>query len=582
MKMNVLRHLVLPWLLLFGLTISAIVVAGVDFHINAKYHQFYIGLLGLGVFLCLVSNFRTLSKAGIWIAHSLPRSLRNSPWGWIGRALLAGAIALGFYLVGQLPWIPLIWQAVVIPVVFAITLFVGVWSLMGPILTWSSQVAFSRFTAFFLGLPVFALVPITALFLGQMILTAYQASRPELTVMPDVTEAVNVDTTQAKATKPPTKAEMTAREKNALAFQKLAEAGKPCPDDTKEVQAALSPSGPEEVVYWAVKAVKCTEMKSVVGLPKLVKVMLEHPSPRVRAASIQAMMKFGTENVRRVGYLLVKRIAEKEPAEVIEAAAPVLARLGDDERKWATSRLKNLLDSPKASSVAADVLVEDLKRDDLVAEFVSDHLAENSEARNRAIGMICSLPPNSRAVAEAHIDGVVSAIKTGSEDDPAIEALECLGPSGFQAIRQEVLKPQRLQRPVAAKALAEMNVKTAPEILDTANTCAHDEDEQVRHWCSQTLGKIGAPALPQILDLLKSNNSALKDAGKNALNFFDDPAAKQELAKIRAENSGWMANKKKLQIAKAVDNALLKIASEENQSPAPPQAAPANSNKSVQ
>src|ERR1700687_2719294 len=110
MKMNVLRYLVLPWLLLFGLTITAIVVAGVDFHIHAKYHQFYFGALGVGVFLCLVSNFRTLSKAGIWIAHSLPRSLRNSPWGWIGRALFAAFIALGFYLFGQLPWIPLIWQ----------------------------------------------------------------------------------------------------------------------------------------------------------------------------------------------------------------------------------------------------------------------------------------------------------------------------------------------------------------------------------------------------------------------------------------------------------------------------------------
>jgi hypothetical protein len=68
--------------------------------------------------------------------------------------------------------------------------------------------------------------------------------------------------------------------------------------------------------------------------------------------------------------------------------------------------------------------------------------------------------------------------------------------------------------------------------------------------------------LPKILDLLKSNQSELKDAGKNALNYFDDPAAKPELEKIRAENSGWFASKRKLQIAEAINTALLKVESE--------------------
>jgi hypothetical protein len=279
------------------------------------------------------------------------------------------------------------------------------------------------------------------------------------------------------------------------------------------------------------------------------------------------MPKFGIENVKRIGYLLVKRIGEKENSEVIEAAATVLTRLGEDEKKWAHRRLKALLDSPKASGIAAKVLVEKLKNDELVSEYVSEHLPENGDGRARAISMVCALPEASRKVAEPYIDSIVATIKTGAENDPAIVALGCLGTPGFEAIRHEVTNPQRLERPIAARALAEMDTKdNAQGALETAKDCAKDKDVVVRRWCSQALGELGAPALPQILDLLRSSSNDLKDAGQNALNFFSDPVAKKELFRVRAENSGWMANQKKLQIAKAVDTALIKIVAEEAQS----------------
>jgi HEAT repeat protein len=569
MKMNVLRHLVLPWFLLFLFTVAAIVVLGVDFNLEAKHHEYYFGALGLGIFLCLVANFRTLSKAGIWIAHSLPSSLRRSPWGWIFRAVLAAGVAFGFYMIGQLPWIPLIWQAAVIPGVFTIALFVGIWSLMGPILTWCSQIAFSRFSAFILSLPVFVLVPVTAVFLGQMILTAYRDSRPEsfLTRAAELSPSGPATVAEPVATAAPSAKdlEVPASSETAQEFQAMATAGKSCADSTKEISAALTSNGPEDVVYWAIRAVKCTDMKSVIGMTKLAKIMMDHSSGKVRAAAIRAMPRFGHEDVRRVGYLLVKRIGEKEPPEVIEAAASVLARLGVEETKWATKRLTALLDTSKTSGIAAKVLVHDLKRDDLVAEYVSQHLTEEGPGRARAITMICSLPVASRAVAVPAISHVVASIKTGDDDDPAIDALECLGTAGFEAIRKEVLSPERLQKPLAARALAEISVKDNPEALETAKTCARDSNAEVRGWCSQTLGRIGAPALPQILDLLKSSDRDLKASGNNALNFFDDPVAKNELVRVRAENSGWMANKQKLQVAKAVDKALIKIITDENQ-----------------
>ncbi len=563
MKINVIRNLILPWMIYFGLTLVAVVIGGAWFHLDTQKQPLSLAVLGAGAVVCLLANLRTLSKAGIWIAHSLPSSLRYNSKPWIFRALQVGVVALGFYLLGQFSWVPLFWQAFVIPIVFTLSLFVGIWSLMGPLLTWSSQMSFSRAAAFLLSLPVFALVPVTAVFLGQTIVTAYAASRPEpilVRIEKVATAKDKVSIIESKdsagAVKPSANPEIQSR---AEVFHSLAESGKICPDQTKEIQSALEVRGPESVVYWAIRAIKCSDMRSVVALPKLAKLMVEHPSPKVRAAAIRALPRFGAENVHRIAYLLIKRLQEKEANEVIEAASSVLIRLAEEDKKMAFNRLKSLLDTKSASQIAAKVLIHDLKREDLVAEYVAENLPGKEEARLRAVGMICQLPKTQRVIAEPQIQQVVASIHAGDKQDPAIQALDCMGASGFQAIRQEVLQPSKLDRPVAARALSEMAVKNDPDALKTAETCVLDENSEVRNWCSQSLGKIGVMALPQILDLLKSKNSDLKTAGKNALTFFDDPAAKDELEKIRADNSGWMANKKKLQIAEAVSTALLKI-----------------------
>lgn len=567
MKMNVLRALVLPWLLLFVLIIATIVVDGIKFAFLNQYPQYAWYALWVGGALCFYANFQTLSKAGIWIAHSLPSAVKKSQWGWIFRAFIVTGLGLVFFKMGQMPWIPVLWHALVIPVIFAICLFVIIYSLMGPILVWCSRVAFSRFSAFLLSIPVFALVPVTAIFLGTTILSAYKASRPDFVMVPVVAAAAAPSVLEGTDDVSELQTEVPAKSELALEFEKAAKSGKPCAEQSKAIQNTLLPNEPEDVVYWAIQATKCTDMKSVVGLPKLAKIMTDHSNASVRAAAIRMMMKFPKDDVKRIGYLVVKRISENEPLEVIAAASVVLPRLGEEESKWTMKRLTALLDSSKASGVASKVLVKNLKREDLVAEYVSAHLGENSSASRRAISMICSLPKESRKIAEPHIESVVAAIKTGDAMDPAIDALECMGDSGYVAIRQEVTTPKRLEKPIAARALAEMDIKNQEPTanLETAIACARDKDPDVRKWCSQTLGKIGAPALPQILDLLKSGDKDLRDSGTNALNFFKDPVAKQELVKVRAENSGWMANQKKLQLAQAVDKALLKIMSEESQ-----------------
>ncbi len=562
MKINVLRNLVIPWILLFVLALGGAVVAGVQFHLQAKDHPAYFISVGLGILLSLVSNINTLSTAGIWITHSLPSSLRYNSWPWIFSALKATFLAGLIYLIGQMPFVPLFWQAFVIPFVFTLAVFVIVWRLMGPILTWSSSMALSRMMAWGLSLPVFALVPLTAIFLGQNIVSAYFSSRPELVIIEQHAPLVT-----AKETIPDVKVKNPDSlppviEKRVETLKSLTDSGQSCKEEGKLIQGALDPKGHEDVVYWAIKAIKCAEMKSVIALPRLVTLMMSHPSVKVRVAAIQMMPRFGTENVKRIAYLLYKRINENNPSEVIKAVSILLADLGEAERKTTLRRLQALLDSRLVGSTAAELLVNVLKQDDLVAEYVVKSLAGPVEARERAVDMICQLPPKTRTLTEPFLDQIVASVKTGSKKDPAMMALGCLGKPGFKAIQQEVLNPKQLDRSIAARALSEMDVKESPEALATAENCVRDKNEQVRNFCSQSLGKIGTPALPKILDLLKSNDSTMKDAGKTALGFLNDPIAKPELERIRAENSGWMANQKKLQIARAIDTALIKIDSE--------------------
>lgn len=557
MKFNVLRSLILPWVLYFIVALTAFVVAGVKFQIQAKEDPLFPILMGVPALLCLILNLRTLQKAGIWITHGLPSTLRFSYRKWLGNAVLAVLVAAMTYGIGTLSWIPLLWHAFVIPAVFALSLFVMVRSLIGPILKWSSNIAFGRTMVFLQSLPVLFLVPVTVIFLGETIVKAYYASRPDYVV----TESPDVPVeTAAAAPKPEESHIPEATSEKAIEFKRMVESGQSCQESNKDIQGGMNPNGPDDITYWAVRAVKCTELKSVVGLPRLVDVMTKHKNPVVRAAAIQAMTKFGTENVKRIAYLLVKRISENEKPEVIEAAAKVLERLGEDEKKWALNRLKNLMDEGgELGSAAAKVISNDMKREEIVAEYVATNLPGEPNARRRAVGMVCFISKANQAAIEPQIENIVATLTTGTKDDPGVKALDCLGPAGLQAIRREVIQPKHLKKVIAATALADMDLRGKPDALVTIEACTVDEDEQVRRLCSQSLGKIGAPALPKILELLNSGDSAMSEAGKNALSFFDDPSAREELQQVRASNSGWTANNRKLQIAEAIDKALIKL-----------------------
>ena len=570
MKFNVLRSFLIPWFLFFLVSVTLLVLVPLKLPARFQDPKLHLAILIVGGFLCLVANSTTLNKAGIWIADSLSYSVRNSSWSAIGRALRAALIAGVFYGIGQVSWIPLYWQGFVIPFVFTLAIFVIVKNLVGLTLKTAGNLTFIRFFIFMVSLPLLVGVAVTAQFLSQNIVSSYVASQPDFTPksleVEFDPEKPNLSKNLAQSPRQSASAEdkrvPAGISKRAKEFQALAEHNLPCVDQDKEIQGALDPKTNEDVAYWAIKAIKCTDMKAVVVLPRLVDIMIKHKSPRVRAAAIMMMSKYGHDNVKQISYLLVKRLNEKEPKEVLEAAATVLSKLGEEERGLVTRRLKLLLDSHDASVAGAEILIGQMNRPDLVADYVSSHLNQVTEGRERAIAMVCLLPQEERAKATPYISEITAAIKQGLTNDPAMEALACVGPAGLQAVRQEVQHPKKLPRTLAAQALAEMDLKNDAETLKTVDDCLKDENQEVRKWCSYSMGKIGRLAIPQILDLLKSKDAQQLEAGHLALESLTDPDAKEDLRRVRAENSGWMANRKNLQVASAVSTALVRIENE--------------------
>ncbi len=556
MKFNTLRYLALPWFLFFCAVIATMIVEGTKIYLGPEYDIYYQGVFVAGILVCLFFNLRTLSKAGIWLADSLPYSVRRKPWVSYVKATLAILIAGAAYSVGQLGWVPVFWQGFVIPITFMICLFVTVWNLMGPLLIFCSRLAFSCLSAFVFSWPVFALVPITALFLGNSVVKAYQESRPDFAFSRPSTSAPVVATDGAEEKK---EESITATHKTALELQEAAATASSCSQKGKLVQANLTSDGDADIVYWAIRAAGCANLKNVIALSKLADIMMKHPNALVRAAAINQMASFDRESVKRIGYLLVKRMGESEPPQVIEAAAGLLLKLGEDEKAWVSKKMTVLLNIPKTSVLAAKILVSKLKREDLITEFVTKNLSAASSQKERAISMICSLSEPNRMLAVPHIDLIMASIKKADMSDPAVKALECLGQPSLDSLRREIAKPEKIDKLMATKVFAQSTWKDKGAVLETSSKCVRDSDEETRQWCGQALGKVGVAAIPTILELLKSNEATAKESATHALTFFTDNEAKEELIKERTKNSGWMANQKNLELARAIDQALLNM-----------------------
>lgn len=576
MKMNIRAWLLTPWVILFALVALAIVFAGSYLHLDLRASRYASYLLWLGVIFCLYFNYKTITKAGIWISFSVPKNLRPGSLQWILRAGIAVVIVFLFYKIGQISWIPLYWQGFVLPIVFTICLIYFLQVLISPLLIWCANLSFTRFSAVVTSGPILLILPLSGIMLGEMILKAYEASLPkplilqyqaqkksilngtETTVVKDesknMEEALSVTKTTENIFEP--------KNERAQKLKSLAQANSSCIAEASLVSGALHERNTDEVVYWATKAVACANLRPVGALTKLIDIMLKHTNSQVKASAILAMGTFRNEYVEKVGYLLIKQISEKNPPAVIEAAATVYSRLGSTEYNTTMRKLKAMFAHPILHASVADIMVRVMKREDLILEYITTSLNESPEpspVKLAALEMVCALPKNSLQELEPAVGQIVSLIVAGDNQDPAKRALDCMGVVGLNAIRSEIKSPKILNRVAATKVLSNMEIKNSKEVLDTLNECIYDRDPEIRKNCSFSLGKVGVAALPKIIELMNASKEEDKKFGEQALGSLQDPAVKPDLLSIRAKNSGWLATQKKLRLVRSIDTTLLRL-----------------------
>jgi HEAT repeat protein len=559
MKLKILRLLIAPWFVFYLLIVAFILFGESQVSAFSQADLVTKVLLGTLVLFCIYLNFLAVSKAGIWIADSIPSSIRKNQWIWLMQASLAVVVVAGLYLLGATPKMPLFWQGILLPLAYTLCLFFIFRCLVGVILIWASKMTFIRVFSLIFSVPIFLTVIPVADYVGSHALRSYILSQPNyVSGRGAQLPAINQNGSDNEVS---LNHEPEAQSELAKSFKQAVEAQKPCDSLNKEINAQLSANSPEDVVYWAVRAIKCSDLKSVQVLPKLAKLMGEHKSSEVRAAAIRALPKYGVEGGKRVAYLLVKRLSADESPEVMDAAVSVLSYLGEENVTTATSRLKKLLEDPKASEKAAKILVDNLKNLEPVVEYVTNNLLESSSSKTLAVAMVCVLPKNvrSKVVLPSNVEVLLSSLQSNETSGAATRALECLDEAGFLAVLNELRSPRVLQKSTAAQAVASIKSLKPEETLQVVSDCVVDSQVEVRTWCAQALGKLGSPAVSKILQMLESEKQLLRDAGVEALKFVEDPSAKPELLKLRAQNSGWMANKSNLFVAQAIDQALSRM-----------------------
>jgi hypothetical protein len=579
MKMNIRGWLLAPWIILFTVVITSIIVAGSKYHIDLEQNKYALYFFILGIVYCMYLNFKSITKAGIWISHSIPKYLKMNSWQWLARVAIAFLVALIFYKFGQISWVPLYWQGFVLPMVLSLVLIVIITNILSPILIWCANFPLTRFTALIGSSAVLILLPLGGVFMGEMILQAYEASLPRPFVLENKTVSIDPNVIDAKAVKTVlienkdknnklnlNKKNNKKADKNSFSEEEILQVNLqepksdlakklkalalrkgPCIEESGAVLSALHERNSDEVVFWAARAVECANLRPVIALTKLVDIMLKHNNPKVKAAAIMAMATFKTETVQNLGYLLVKQISEKQPPVVIEAASYVFSRLGITEYNWTMRRLKGLLTHAKLHRDIADIIVRVMNREDLILDYIVTNLNE-SKGRNPtkmvAVEMVCSLPKKSLTQLEPQVSKILSLIDSGDNHDPAKMALDCLGAPGIKAIRDEIKNPKILNRLLAARVFSQMDIKNSKEALETVSSCINDRDIEMRKICSTSLGKVGVED---------------KKFGEHALSSLEDPAAKEDLLVIRAKNSGWSTTQKRLSLVRSIDSTLLRI-----------------------
>lgn len=565
MKFNLLKRL----LIFSGFIFSIVVLATIGLSLALKtpiwnHSSFLLALAGSNLLLICYLILQ-LKQAGIWIAHSLPSQIRFNSWPWLKTSLAAAILSLVVWMAGQLDWMPLIWDAFVTPIVMSLALFFFLWGLLAPILSKSARLRFSRVMAFMGISPLLTLVPLTGFFVSYSLVSSYFKSYPGRYNY--AVEAIELAMEEASDSVPESKepsytsndyeaGEPIKSLKTAVLTNTL------CLEKKREVTRLLEKTTPNDQLYWAIKGLRCAELPSVIAVPKLITLMNEHPDLTIRTSAILAIGRYSNNVINNVAYLVIKKISASEPPEVVESAALVLKKIGGNTEKLVAQKLKSIL-NPENSEKVGHLLITYFQGQDELGQFVAENI-QSSHQKNKmsAVSLICKLDESHRPHSNEAIESVVKGLGNKETFAVSLKSLKCLGESANLAIRHQIEQPHLVSRDIALTVFNQLsldNVNTPEVALETLKSCVNDTDLKVRKLCAKGIGKIGASALPTILDLIKSESPHLKETGQLALSFMKDSSIMEQLKSLRDENSGWLATAQNLKTAESIQIAIARI-----------------------
>ena len=559
MKINLLKRL-----LVFGscafFTIVFLIVSSSLFLKTPSWNLPYFAYGILFIYgLILVHFVKLLNSAGIWMAHSLPSQIKYNKWPWIRTALTALTIALIAILASHLEWMPLIWSGIILPIIYSICLYFFLWGTIAPILSKTSSLQFSRTIAFFLLAPVLALIPLTGLVVSHSLVSSYFQSYPgkfnySVDALTDLPEEKPVT---AEPPKDPAYTQPDYKIADAVkGIRQAVLANQSCEDQKKEVQKLLENSTPEDQLYWAIKGVKCSDISSVVAIPKLVNIMNENPHPIIRSSAIIAIGKLNPVTVKNIAYLIIKKLSSTENMDVIQSAAMVLKKLGGNDESFAASRLVKII-TPENAEKIGHLLMTYFDGSSKVANYVQENIfSTNQKTKHGAIDLICSLKAEDRPTGESAYKAIITDLSSKNRITKTTTAITCLGEPAYKLILSEIENPQIITRNTALEVFHMLPGQFQTTSFDTLKTCVEDMNALTRKLCARGIGQVGSKALPTILDLIKSDDPEKRETGQIALSFVKDESIMEQLKNLRDENSGWFANAQNLRTAESIQIAI--------------------------
>jgi len=251
--------------------------------------------------------------------------------------------------------------------------------------------------------------------------------------------------------------------------------------------------------------------------------MLKDRDPQYRKKAIEALGAIGAED-KRVIPALVESLKDKV-ALVQNAAAEALAFIGKDAVPTLLELLKgNNRESRKWAAVALSSIGAEAK--DAIPALIESLEDKDPNLRNWAAAALGSMAPESKSAIPALIKSLAKEDlgSTQGRGSSTIEALSRFGPAAVPALNEALKNPNVKIRASAAGSLTLIGT-AAKGAISGLILALRDKHPLVRQNAGSALVRVGAEAVPALVEALKDNDPVTRAAAAEILGQMGPPTA---------------------------------------------------------